>query len=79
MIVSKQLASSISQSGESFIKDMGHALDAAKELSSPAEFEQFKKAIASVLGTIEVDLLGPLHRMHPDLEPEYMKGWENEP
>ena len=78
MVVSKELASAISKSGETFIKDIGHVLDIAKELSPPAEFEQLKKAIANVLGTIEVDLLGPLYHMHPDFEPEYMKGWENE-
>lgn len=77
MISSEKLASSICNAGEEFIIELGKALDDAK-LSLPLdEYENLKKAIGVVLGTLDVDLLWPLHTKYPELEPKNLKGWQN--
>jgi len=79
MISSEKLASSICTAGEEFIIELGKALDESK-LSLPSdEYENLKKAIGVVIGTLDVDLLWPLHTKYPQLEPKDLRDWQNEP
>lgn len=79
MVSSKKLASSIGTASESFIIELGKALDEAKVSATPEEYEKLKKAIGVVIGTLEIDLLWPLYTKHPELEPENLKGWQSAP
>lgn len=76
MISGRQRAVAVSNSAEEFIKQLSLALDAAKANGSSADFERLRKAIGQVIGTLETDLLWPLYKQYPDLEPENLKGWE---
>lgn len=79
MVSSEKLASSISFACEAFIIELGKVLDEAKFSASPDEYEELKKALGVVIGTLEIDLLWMLYKKHPELEPENLKGWQNEP
>jgi len=79
MVSSKKLASSIGTASESFIIELGKALDEAKVSTTPEEYEKLQKAIGVVIGTLEIDLLWPLYTKHPELEPENLKGWQSAP
>jgi hypothetical protein len=78
MISTNNLASKVSAAGEQFIVSLNVALNTAKDSCSPEEFERFKKAIGTIIGTLEIELLWPLYKQHPDLEPESLKGCKNE-
>ncbi len=69
----KGIATAVSASGEKFITDLNVALNQARVTLSPEEYERFKKSVGLVVGTIEVDMLGPLYKTHPDLEPSSLR------
>ena len=76
MIILKEIATAVSSSGEQFIASLNEALHATRESSSPQEYEQFKRAVGLVIGTLEIEMLWPLYKLHPDLEPESLRGDE---
>ncbi len=78
MVKSKQLAIAVGAAGETFVVALSKCLSTAKSSSAPEEYEGLKRAVGSVIGTLEVDLLGPLYREHPDLEPENLRNWKDE-
>ena len=78
MLSSKELATTVSAAGERFVGALSKSLSAAKSSLAPEEYESFKKAVGSVIGTLEIDLLWPLYREHPDLEPENLRNWKDE-
>lgn len=78
MVTSKNLATEVSDAGERFIETLGKCLMEAQTTCPAEEFERFKKAVGLVIGSLEVDLLWPLYRQHPELEPESLRDWNNE-
>lgn len=78
MITPSNLASDVSIAGENFVEALGKYLSTAKDECPPEEYERFRKAIGSVIGTLEIEMLWPLYRQHPDLEPENLRDWRNE-
>lgn len=73
MFEHKGIATAVSNSSEKFIADLNSALNQARETLAPDEYERFRKSVGIVVGTIEVDMLSPLYKTHPDLEPETLK------
>jgi len=45
----------------------------AREGSSEREFETFRTSAGRVMGSIFLDLLAPIFREHPDLEPDELR------
>ena len=78
MVRSKQLATTVSAAGETFVKALSKCLSTAKSSSTPEEYERLKKAVGSVIGTLEIDLLWPLYREHPELEPQNLRSPKDE-
>lgn len=76
MIPDPNHARKVSAAAEVFFRELFDALEAARTSASPEEFEKLKHAVGNVVGTMEVDLLWPLYKSHPSLEPENLKGWE---
>jgi len=77
MIPDRQHAIAVSKAAEEFIKQLSLSLKAVQASGSKEDFERLRKAIGQVVGTLEADLLWPLYKQHPDLEPENLKGWEH--
>ena len=75
---SAQLATEVTKAGETFIAALGAALMVAKASTTPEEVEQFKRAVGQVIGTVEVDLLWPLYKQFPELEPPALRGDKND-
>jgi hypothetical protein len=69
-------AQAVSAAAEAFIRELSGALESARTSAPPSQFERLKKAVGQVVGTLEVDLLWPLYKQHPSLEPDNLKGWE---
>ena len=74
MISDRQRAVAVSNAAEEFIRQLSLALKAVQSSGSSVEFERLRKAIGQVVGTLETDLLWPLYKQYPELEPENLKG-----
>ena len=70
MIASNHIAAAVSTAGEQLIASLSEALSAVRESCSPEEYERFKRAVGLVVGTMEVEMLWPLYKQHPELQPE---------
>lgn len=79
MIPDPTSAQAVSRAAEHFIVELSRAFEAARSSTTPEEFERLKRAVGVVVGTLEVDLLWPLYKQHPNLEPENLKNWESRP
>jgi hypothetical protein len=73
MITNSTSALAVSKAAEQFIQELSRSLELSRATDSPTDFERLKQAVGSVVGTLEVDLLWPLYKQHPDLEPENLK------
>jgi hypothetical protein len=76
MISDPTSAAVISQAAEQFLGELSHAFELARTSLSPEEFERLKQAVGTVVGTLEIELLWPLYKLHPRLEPEHLHDWE---
>ncbi len=77
MIPDPTSAQAVSKAAEHFLGELSRAFEAARSSATPEEFERLKQVVGVVVGTLEVDLLWPLYKQHPNLEPENLKGWES--
>lgn len=76
MIADASLAQAVSKAAEQFLPELSAALELARSTAQPAEFERLKQAVGVVVSTLEVDLLWPLYKQQPELEPENLKDLE---
>jgi hypothetical protein len=78
MISDPTSAESVSKAAENFLRELSLAFESARTSCSAEEFERLKVAVGNVVGTLEADLLWPLYKLHPRLEPENLVDWERE-
>ena len=76
MISDTGSAQAVSKAAEEFLRTLHRAFEHARETVTPEEFERLKIAVGSVVGTLEVELLWPLYKLHPELEPDNLKARE---
>jgi len=76
MIANVNSAQAVSKAAEHFLRELSRALEHARATAEPDDFERLKQAVGVVVGTLEIDLLWPLYKQHPDLEPKNIKDWE---
>jgi|tagenome__1003787_1003787.scaffolds.fasta_scaffold18328705_2 hypothetical protein len=78
MISDRHRAVAVAEAAEELIKELSLALKAVQANGSPEELERLRKSIGEVVGVLETELLWPLYKRHPDLEPENLKNWERD-
>ncbi len=78
MISDPASARCVSIATEAFIRELSIAVEGAQSSASPEDLEKLKRASGMVIGSMEIELLWPLYKQHPSLEPESLKGWEAE-
>jgi hypothetical protein len=76
MISDRRHAVAVAESAEEFIKQLSLAFKAVEASASAKELQRLRKSIGAVLGVLETEVLWPLYKQHPDLEPENLKNWE---
>jgi hypothetical protein len=74
MISDRQRAVAVSRAAEEFIKQLSLALQSAQASGSTEDFERLRRAAGHVIGALETDLLWPLYKQYPELEPANLKG-----
>jgi len=78
MISDHHQAVAVAEAAEEFIKELSLALKAVQANGSAEDLERLRKSIGEVVGILETELLWPLYKQHPDLEPENLKNWERD-
>ena len=51
------------------IADLNRALILARSKADPEDYESIQKAIGLMIGSVEMELLWPIYRAYPDLDP----------
>jgi hypothetical protein len=78
MISSKDIAKVVSAEGERFVEALNQALHDVRASASSAEYEKFQRAVALIIGEMEIELLGPIYKLHPEFEPESLRKPRND-
>jgi hypothetical protein len=76
MISDSTSAQAVSKAAEQFLEELSRALELARATVPAEEIERLKVAVGRVVGTLEVELLWPLYKLHPTLEPENLRARE---
>ena len=72
------MAGRVAAASEGFVEALNKALLEVQATAAPAEFERFRRAVGMIVGSLEVELLSPLYKQHPELEPESLRGGRND-
>lgn len=75
MIADANSARAVSEAAERFLQELSRALELARNTAAPDDFERLKQAVGVMVGTLEIDLLWPVCKQHPSLQPENLKDW----
>jgi hypothetical protein len=78
MLTDKNLAIAAVRLSEAFIIGMNLLLAEVQQKCSDAEFQAFRRAVGLSMGKIEIEVIDPLYKIHPELEPEAHKLDPNE-
>lgn len=74
MITSKKAAIEVTAAGERFVETLSKCLIEVQSSSTPEEFEQLRRVIGLTIGRLDTELLEPIYRLHPELEPPGLRG-----
>ena len=73
MISNKETAREIEQIMRQCSSALNDSVRLVMDTSPEEEFKTYRKVVASIMGDIYLEVLQPIHRRYPDLEPEEMK------
>lgn len=73
MIKDKKICEHIISEMNNCAVSLDQTIRMVQEQCSQDEFEKYRKAAGFVLGYIYTDVLRPIYRDHPDLEPSDLK------
>lgn len=73
MIDNIEYATKVQETALSVSSELNHSLLQMQEILTDDEFDQYRLAVAKVLGEIFMEILRPIHIAHPELIPDAMK------
>lgn len=73
MISNKETAKEIEQIMRQCSAALNDSVRLVMDTSPEEEFKAYRKVVASIMGNIYLEVIQPIHRGYPDLEPEEMK------
>jgi len=73
MISDKDFATKVLAETGECLRRLNSILLEAQETVPADEFKQLRRGVGMVLGYMYTDVDRPIHKMHPDLEPEELK------
>ena len=78
MLTDKNLAIAAIRLSEAYLIGLNLVLAEVQQNCSDAEFQAFRRAVGLSMGKVDLELLDPLYKAHPELEPEGHKLDPNE-
>ena len=73
MISNKTTARKVEMTMRKCSASLNDSIRLVMETCPDAEFKAYRKIIGKVLGAIYLDVMQPIHRRFPDLEPKELK------
>ena len=73
MIVDKEIAKRVVAVLDECSERINETIRDVQRACSDEEFKQYRQAAGVVMGYIYTDVVAPLHKQHPELEPEELK------
>jgi len=71
--MNKEIAREVSQLMLEYFGKLNTSLKLVQENCSKQEFDNYRKAIAKLMGDMTAEIMIPIFKEHPDLEPEDFK------
>jgi hypothetical protein len=72
MVEREETAAKISELILEFLEKLNASVVQVRNECSPAEFETYRTAVATIIGNIVLEVMNPLYRRHPHLKPREM-------
>jgi hypothetical protein len=73
MITNKKTARKVEKTMRTCSAALNQSVRLVMDTCSEREFKAYRKVIGQIMGAIYVDVMWPIHRRFPDLEPEALK------
>jgi hypothetical protein len=73
MISDKEFAARVLEETSGCFKRLNDLLVKAQEYLSEREFNELRLAVGKVLGEMYIEVERPLHKTHPELEPDALR------
>jgi hypothetical protein len=73
MITNKKTAKKVEQTMRTCSAALDESVRLVMDTCSEGEFKAYRKVIGQIMGSIYLDVMRPIHRRFPDLEPEELK------
>ncbi|WP_340115226.1 hypothetical protein [Pelagibius sp. 7325] len=73
MISNKEFAAKVLEETSTCFERLNDLLLDAQEILSDQEFRELRIAVGKVLGEMYVEVERPIHKAHPNLEPEALR------
>ena len=74
MISNQETARAVEQAMQQCSSILNESVRLVMETCPDEEFKAYRKTIAQVMGDIYLEVMQPIHRRYPDLEPKELKG-----
>jgi hypothetical protein len=73
MISNKATARKVERTMKKYSRALDESIRLVRDTCPEAEFKAYRKIIGQIMGAPYLDLMRPIHRRFPDLEPEALK------
>ena len=70
MIKDKKTAEKVSRLLLNCCSDLDQSVSLVLESCDKEEFQEYRMTIGDVMGTIFLDILDPIYKLHPELKPD---------
>jgi hypothetical protein len=72
-IMQREIASGIIELMTEYSAKLNQSAQLVKDSCPTEEFQEYRTAVGQIMGTMYVDIMRPIFKEHPDLEPEWHK------
>jgi hypothetical protein len=73
MLSNKDTAAEVEKLMRQCSETLNESIRRVMETCPEDEFKAYRRAVAQVMGSIYTDIMQPIHRQYPDLEPEELR------
>ena len=73
MIKDRERATAVAKAAEELINQLFRSVERSNDGGFAATSEEIRRRLVQLIGKLESDLLGPLYKQYPDLEPEGLR------
>jgi hypothetical protein len=73
MISDRECAAELAKAGEGLIAEIFKVVEPSQSGTPSVTSEDARRRLVKLIGTLETELIGPLYKQYPDLEPPHLR------